>query len=219
METTQIRKHCRLRSNRVCFTLNNYTLEDLGEVENLENVKSDIKYFVCGIEIGEKGTPHLQGFIHIDKDPKSCGIKYWKNYFQFGNRAHFESARGTDEQSKEYCTKDGPYIEIGLPSLPGDKFREIYETAKEDLEKAVALDYEFGMKHYNNLRAIHEAAGNKTFEEMNDELFDWQKNALEALESQNNRNILFVVDYKGNKGKSYLAKWILMNKNAWACQG
>lgn len=219
METSTIRKHCRLRSNRVCFTLNNYTDEDLGEVENLDNVKEDIKYFVAGLEQGEKGTPHIQGFIHITKDPKSCGIKFWKNYFGFGNRAHFESAHGTDEQSKNYCTKEGPYIEIGLPSMPGDKFRQIYETAKEDLEKAINLDFEFGMKYYNNLKQIHEAAGNHVFEEMNDELFDWQKEVLEILEQQNNRKILFVVDDKGGQGKSYLAKYILMHKNAWGCQG
>lgn len=199
--------------------MNNYTDEDVAYIFNLDGQKSDIKYFVAGLEIGEQGTPHVQGFVHIDKDPKTCGIKFWKNYFEFGARAHFESARGTDEQSRDYCTKEGPYIEIGVPSLPGDKFRKIYETAKEDLEKAIQLDFEFGMRNYHQLKAINEAAGNNVFEDMNNELFDWQKSVLDALEEQNNRRILFVIDLNGGKGKSYLAKYILMNKNAWGCQG
>ena len=42
-----------------CFTLNNYTEE---EYQSIISTKYD--YIVVGQEIGETGTPHLQGFIY-----------------------------------------------------------------------------------------------------------------------------------------------------------
>ena len=109
----------RVRSNRVTFTVNNYDLSDVELIQEYSK-KQYCKYIVCGEEIGENGTPHLQGFVHIEKDPKSCGIKFWKEEFKFSNQAHFETARGTDEQNEAYCTKEGPFFASGLPCAAGD---------------------------------------------------------------------------------------------------
>lgn len=42
---------------------------------------------------------------------------------------------------------------------------------------------------------------------------DWQKEALEKLDSQDDRTILFVVDEKGNEGKTLLTKYIVLKKD------
>lgn len=199
----------RVRSNRVCFTLNNYDLNDIERLLRLED-DPNIQYAVVGQEIGESGTPHLQGFIHIKEDPKNCGIRYWKNYFNFSQPAHFENARGTDEQSKTYCTKDGPFFEIGTPGKVGvSRFEEIFECAKTDVEAAIRMDYEFGIRNINQLRTINSMFGGSKPVFRHQALRDWQSKALEMLKQQNDREILFVVDEEGGKGKSTLAKYIM----------
>lgn len=88
-------------SKKWCFTLNNYTTE---EVETLE---TEIKYkaanYIYGYEIGESGTPHLQGYIEakIKIRPTEC--------FSC-KRIHWEKAKGNKYQNIEYCSKDGNYI-------------------------------------------------------------------------------------------------------------
>ena len=210
----------RVRSNRICFTLNNPTTEDIEEIEYLvdKNDKS-INYLVVGNEIGENGTNHLQGFIRIEAKPKDCGVNFWRNYFKFGKRAHFESARGTDDQNKEYCQKEGRYISLGDPLGPAENcFKIIYETAKTSIEDAIAIDYEFGIKNYNAIKGINEASKITRMEYQID-LREWQKVAIEMLKNQNDRQILFIVDEVGGKGKSVLTKWIMSNMNAWPCNG
>jgi len=51
------------------------------------------------------------------------------------------------------------------------------------------------------------------------ELRPWQQEVVDKLDAQNSRQILFVIDTEGGKGKSELAKWLMIHKNAWACQG
>lgn len=209
----------RVRSNRICFTLNNYTIEDVERILNYENDER-IVYMVVGQEIGESGTPHLQGFIHIKEEPKKCGIKFWKSFFSFSQNAHFENARGSDEDSKAYCTKDGPFWEFGEPGKVGvSRFQEIFEEAKHDLEKAIAMDYEFGIRNINQLRTINTMFGGSKPTFGFETLRDWQTKAVELLKRQNDRQILFVVDEEGGKGKSTLAKYLMANHNSCYLNG
>ena len=63
------------------------------------------KYLVFGREVGESGTPHLQGYAQlivrtaVSKLPKFP----W----------HTEAAKGTPEQASQYCKKDGDFKEFG----------------------------------------------------------------------------------------------------------
>lgn len=214
----------RIRSNRVCFTLNNYEETDITKIIEIADSAgqngSIVKYIVCGEEIGESGTRHLQGFINMDMDPKKGGIKFWKDFFGFTQAAHFENSRGSDNQNKEYCTKDGIYIEGGMPEEKQTSIHErIFNTAKISVEEAVALDFEFGMRNYNQLKQIH-ADFNKQVPACSIErLREWQMEVIDRANNQGARKILFVVDQEGGKGKSELTKYLLMNHNAWACQG
>lgn len=82
-----------------CFTLNNYTEED---VTRIEAFGRSITYLVFQRERGvEGGTPHLQGYAYAP-NPKS--LRGWKR--NIGERAHIESARGSAGDNRKYCTKE-----------------------------------------------------------------------------------------------------------------
>lgn len=86
----------------VCFTLNNYTEEEVLEIKT--NVAT-FKYCVFQEERGENGTKHLQGYA------VSCQgrtLSAWKT--TLGRRCHIEQARGNAEQNRAYCTKDSDRI-------------------------------------------------------------------------------------------------------------
>jgi len=210
----------RVRSNRVCFTLNNYDWDYGEQLEEFAQINKDIITFMCaGHEIGSNGTPHIQGFIHIKKDRKECGVNFWRNFMPQGKQCHFENAHGTDEQSMAYCSKEGPFGTWGEPTAARDKFQQIFETAKKDINEAVALDFEFGIRNYNALKTIFDDNNKPKMEERLEKLRDWQIRALQKLDNQSDRQILFIVDEEGGKGKSVLCKHLLSTKKSWACQG
>lgn len=70
---------------RWCFTINNPRDEDMRHIrEMLTEVNCD--FAIVGREVGENGTPHLQGFVNM------------KVKRRLTPRNHFESARGSDLQ-------------------------------------------------------------------------------------------------------------------------
>lgn len=96
-----------------CFTLNNpemypdEVLEDLGEVD----------YAVFQLEEGENGTPHYQGYVILAQKQRLTAMRA-----HLGGRAHWEVAKGSPTQNREYCTKKngriGEISEIG--QIPGN---------------------------------------------------------------------------------------------------
>lgn len=96
------------RSRGWCFTINNYTELDEHVVFEMAEYA---KYVVCGREIGENGTPHLQGFVYFDT------LKSFKQMKEIHLEAHWEPMRGTVDQAAEYCKKEGDYYEAGTKPL------------------------------------------------------------------------------------------------------
>jgi len=115
-----------------CFTLNNYSQE---EQEALRNVTC--AYMVFGRERGDEGTPHLQGYVHLQHQKTLTAMK------KIMPRAHLEVRMGTVDQAVEYCKKEGDYEEFGeKPKSPKEKgegekkrWRRIYEKACEGDEE------------------------------------------------------------------------------------
>jgi len=104
--TTEDRKY------HYCFTLNNYTEDEYNKI--IEAAERSTKYWIIGKEVGDSGTPHLQGYFSL----RRCGnLRHVRNLF--GPRIHFEVARGTARQNRQYCVKDGDFREGGnIPSEP-----------------------------------------------------------------------------------------------------
>jgi len=63
------------QSNKVCFTVNNYTdAEQAGIIEHLNewDGQGKVKYAVIGEECGDNGTLHLQGYIRLNRTFKKA---------------------------------------------------------------------------------------------------------------------------------------------------
>lgn len=59
--------------------------------------------WIVGEEVGENGTPHLQGYVEFPKKVRPIGYK------GFPKEMHWEKCQGTREQNVRYCSKDGKY--------------------------------------------------------------------------------------------------------------
>lgn len=103
----------RNRAKRWCFTINNYTDEDVDRLRNT----TDRKYLIFGREVApETGTRHIQGFIHLGNAREFNSVKNI-----VGPTAHIERAKGTDKQNQTYCKKDGDFEEFGEPTGQGHR--------------------------------------------------------------------------------------------------
>jgi len=214
----------RIRTNRVCFTLNNYEEEDVVQwmdmAANYE--KHGIVFAIVGQEIGASGTPHLQGFVHVSADPKVCGIKFWKDFLPGGKRAHIETAHGTDTQSEDYCTKEGPFIKMGEAgsNTAESIWTRILKACEEgDVEAVKEVSHEYFIKYNSQIMSIIEKRKRPKMDRSLKELRPWQEEVLNLINNQNDREILFVVDEEGGKGKSVLTGHLLSTRKTWACQG
>lgn len=103
-----------------CFTINNPTEADHFAV-NLLMRKA--QYGIAGDEIGEKGTPHIQGYIHLE-NPLS--FELMKKSLC---RANLSVAGGSDKQNFDYCSKGGQFKEWGIISEGQGKRNDIKEIA------------------------------------------------------------------------------------------
>jgi len=144
-----------LRSRRWCFTLNNYSQEELAGL----GLARHVKYLVMGKETGESGTPHLQGYVIF-----SCE-KSLRALSTVSRRAHWSMALGSTDQNYTYCTKDGDFTEIGVrPQCAAQKSADTSErqkarwTAVINSAKAGTCEEEFPQEflRYNaTIRRLH----------------------------------------------------------------
>ena len=116
---------------RWCFTFNNYTEETIDYLRKW--LTEDVCcYAIVGKEVGSvKHTPHLQGFMNLKRKVRIATLKKKLN-------AHYESARGSDEENRNYCKKGGDVIlEVGKPA---EKIgtTNVYICAKELADKVAA---------------------------------------------------------------------------------
>lgn len=89
------------QSRRWIYTLNNWTQEEYNKI--VDYMKSGDKKYIVGKEVGENGTPHLQGYVSLPGPVKFNTIK------NLMPRAHIEKAKGNDKDNYEYCSKDGDF--------------------------------------------------------------------------------------------------------------
>lgn len=131
----------RVRSKRWCFTLNNYTEEEELMLRSLVD-QSKLTYIVFGKEVGDSGTPHLQGYCETNS---RCGLRKMKNLI--GARAHLEKANGSFESNKTYCTKeDSDAFEAGSPMCQGR--RSDLDEIKTQLDGG-ATEVEIADQHFS----------------------------------------------------------------------
>ena len=143
------------QAKRWCYTLNN-------PIQPIPYNELTQDYHVHGGEVGEKGTPHYQGFICFKNLKRITQLK------EINSRAHWEAALGTNKEASDYCKKDGKFHEYGtLPEekhvkgmragnkANSDKWKEISDWAKAG--KLSEIDNKYPkpfVNCYRNLQAI-----------------------------------------------------------------
>lgn len=193
------------RAKNWCFTWNNYN-EDV--VQFLQGLGPPFVYLIAGREVGESGTPHLQGFFKLSERKTLLSVKQLLN-----GDPHLEPTRNV-AASIQYCKKEGDFFEVGSASAgsqgPGD--RTDLEAFKEDVKQ--------GNVNHRDLRELHSEVyakyprfvhlyvmDNAPKKHLPDhDLRDWQNELADRLgEEPDDRTIEFIVDYQGNSGKSWFA--------------
>lgn len=90
------------------FTLNNYTEEQLEQMEHMENMK-----MVFGKEVGENGTKHLQGYIEFKSPRTMSGVKKTLGIKQI----HLEPSYKGRMANIRYCIKEENVVRNDFPSI------------------------------------------------------------------------------------------------------
>lgn len=127
--------HPEARVSGYCFTINNYSADDVTKLHLL-----DYQYLIIGFEKGKKGTRHIQGYIHYKISQRFSKVK--KDL----PTAHIEQRKGTAQQASDYCKKENNFIELGtIPLAKGDASKLVW---KEILEHAKQGDYVWLQDNY-----------------------------------------------------------------------
>jgi hypothetical protein len=200
------------------FTLNNPTPEDVDRLLAVNgqgvSLLPGVEYIIFGREVGESGTPHLQGTVCFQSR------KVRSQAIQIIGQAHFTTTRYLS-QSIEYCKKDGNFSEVGTaPAGKGGRsdLEDFKDTVKEGItcmDELIEAHSEIYAKYPRFVREYVD--GKKTQHKVAlHPLREWQQSLHTRLATEpNEREIIFIVDQLGNQGKSWFARYYCdYHKNA-----
>lgn len=91
-----------------CFTVNNYTEDDMSQLSRF--AVDFCTYMVCGFEVGEQGTPHIQGYMHFAEGKSMSSVH---KYIPRASLRNPKAVGDKFERRYTYCMKDGDYWEYG----------------------------------------------------------------------------------------------------------
>lgn len=198
-----------------CFTLNNYTDDDeqgIGEFL----ASRFVSYGVVGREVGESGTPHLQGFVILNRAQR---LSYLRN--RLSARAHYEIARGTPQQASDYCKKDGDFEEWGTLPVSNQGRRSDLDAVVEWIDQFTT---ENGRPPESPDFAKHQPRAYIKYPRLTrtaelrcpprrlefGELNEWQQHLHDelTLNDADDRKVKYIIDEEGRKGKSWFCRWM-----------
>lgn len=199
------------RGKRFHFTYNNYTDESIGLLKKIPGCS----YCFVGEETGDTGTPHLQGYLEFGKRVTITALQ--KRLKKLGIKMHLEVAKGTRAQNEEYCCKEGKWQEWGEPMMAGKRtdLIKLSEECKTKTVDQVLVDNPcMAFKYAANISKVvsahtalkHKAELKESFAHCT--MREWQLDAMERIRLQDNRKVLWYVDYAGGQGKTFLGKWL-----------
>ena len=198
------------------FTINNYNDEHESLLES-EGNSDDVAYLIYGKEVGSSGTPHLQGHVSYRKQLRFSKVKE-----RLPDGTHIEVVRLLQSHI-EYCKKDGNYSEFGTPPKLGNDSRSASRVELDEFRATVASGVfespDLREKHPNVMaryphfaRSVVRDLFPKPERLPASSLRPWQQRVVEILDGPvDPRRILFIVDERGNSGKTYLGRFLLGN--------
>lgn len=208
--------HVSNQGTRWCFTLNNYSAEELTNLQQLFRDTTKVKYGCYGLETAPgTGTPHVQGYVVCCTNKRLRGIKRL-----LGARVHCELARGSHAQNREYCSKEGgTFFESGSYGQQGRRtdlealirWSEEFEhlegrpAQSPDIAKAQPAAY---LKYPRFARLCERRAKPRQLQFGAPK--EWQRELEADLNAEpDDRTIRFVVDTEGGKGKTWFIRYFL----------
>jgi len=224
------------RARNWCFTHNNYTQDD---IQVIRTAWPDLPGFMGVMfeeETGEaKATPHLQGFVCFST------MKSGKQMREMGARTHWSVMKGSVEQNKTYCSKDGSGVTVigqfpmsakdkGIAgaahgakgkahgSKAPDPWAELIKaiktgkTKRELMELFPTLAGQYP-KGFDNY--IAEFTPKHTFSilERYGSYLPWQEQLMDIIAlGAGPREVIWIYSPEGNVGKSDMAKHLIYNQ-------
>lgn len=149
-----------MQSRNWCFTINNYTLED---ILSLDENEINYSYCIYGLEVGKNGTPHIQGYVEFNS------VKRFETLKKLLPKAHLETRKSTQEKAINYCKKDDEWCEYGNKKCQGQR---------NDLDKVRALALEDGMRAVTRTANLQQIKVAKEFLTYNEEPRDWKPEVI-----------------------------------------
>jgi len=138
------------RARSYVFTLNNPIFSDYSLMDKLADVA---KYLIFGVEVGEQGTEHFQGYVQFKAPRAFSTVK------SLIPRAHIEVAKGSAEDNIKYCSKEGFQLEYGERPSPStsaerDRFKIAWDLAVQG--KIEEIDKDIAIRYYGTLKRLRD---------------------------------------------------------------
>lgn len=197
-----------------CFTLNNWSQDEKNHLSQLA-ASPDCGYIVFQQEVGEEnGTPHLQGYVNFTCRKRLGAVKKL-----VGNRAALFVAKGTAQQNRAYCSKSSTAVEGSLEeygeipeAVAGkrndlEEFKEAVKAGQVSLKRIREEHSAIYMKYPRFCREyVRDYTPDTVLEDF--DLHPWETLLIGILDGPvDPREIIFVVDTKGNMGKTTFSEW------------
>ena len=208
---------------RWCFTMHNYDVA-VDYKERFSSGRFDVRRAVLGFESNQnRRHRHIQGYVEFSRSRRFTYV------IGLLPSAHWQRAVGSALQNYVYCTKSKVFELIGdwrieQSDLDGNvcgllimgllsEHRANVKCSKEYMLHS--RDYDAAAKLVSNIRQHREAF--QSFQNM--KLSDWQLNIFELLFKQSKREILWVCDEEGNRGKTFLCQYLRVLYNFFISDG
>lgn len=198
-----------------CWTLNNYDETELVSLRTSLS-KEEVRYACFAKEVGEGGTPHLQGYtaFKIQKTESQCRSYLSPNVASF-------VCKGNEDQNVAYCSKqctvDNPLEEFGVRDRSKGKRTDL-ESFK-DAVKAGCVDLSILIEEHSGVIARYPRFVEQYVRKylpvpdlVHHPLRPWQADLTNYLAGPPHaREIVFIVDPLGNGGKSWFVDQYLFH--------
>lgn len=200
-----------------CFTEHNI------ELNPFDWEQQGVRFAIWQLEeCPSSGKKHLQGYVQLS-DKKRIGFLK-----KLSPTAHWEAAKGTADENCKYCTKeetrkDGPW-QFGnmVRERERSDLKRCMELIKEGksvdellLEEPTAITHGRGLRDLERVtKRLH---AKDRF--LAAELYGWQREIVDMLSTQTEREVLWVYDTVGNTGKTYLSNVLDFKHNYQSFMG
>jgi Putative viral replication protein len=221
------------------FTLNNYD-DDVIAHMGVSCSSDAVRYCIYGKEVGASGTPHLQGYIAFKKQTTLAQCRK-----VFNDKAHVEISKGTEDHNVKYCSKgDQPSDEWSSLGVDGPSYglnadiTEFGSRCRDSGKRGDLEPFKDAVKGGNfNRKNLREEFSDvfakfpRFFDSYIQDniptpsvqphpLREWQQDLNHhLLLPANRRTVIFVIDEKGNNGKTWFAQYFCeLHDNAFVME-